>query len=294
VGATREFAARCAGGDTTFVAHAPERLAVGHGTSDLASIPHLVGGIDDASTQLSARFLTRVCRDVVTVASPEVSELSKLLENAFISVGIALVAEITKIAGAADTSARAVTDAAATKPFGYFPFHPGAGIGGHCIPNDLELLRHSAAALGVSTPLLAAASATRVEMSAVAVDRLQTLLEREGIALAGAEILVVGTGFKVGSADQAASPAGDVVRELRDRQARPSFLDSANDELVVNELAVPRVLPSDLAVRRFAAAMMVAGDREVSLDLLRSSASIVFDAGGGAIVPGSVEGVSRL
>jgi nucleotide sugar dehydrogenase len=244
-------------------------------------MPHLVGGLDEASTRLGIELLEGCGATPVGVSCPEISELSKLLENAFLAVGIALAAEITALAHALGVDAAAVTAAAATKASGYHAFHPGAGIGGHCIPNDLELLRSVASGLGVGSPLLDAASAVRDSMPGVAVERLCMLLDERGRSLAGTDVLVVGTGFKPGSADQTATPALALVRELSARGARPAFLDSRNPELVVDGQRIPRVEVEALGVQAmFGAALVLAGDSALDGVTLDQAADVVLDLGG--------------
>ena len=273
-----------------FVAHAPERLAVGHDRRDLRRIPHLVGGLDATATSLAARLLSEICDTVVPVSRPEVSELSKLLENAFMTVGIGLVGEVARIAHALDVPAREVTEAAATKTAGYYPFHPGAGVGGHCLKNDLQMLRHTARQLGWQPPLLdATAEVTEIHPRLV-VDRLTSLLPR----VEGARILLVGMGFKVGTADTSASPAYDVVRLLRERGAEPVFLDSRIAAFDVDGRPVVRVSNADVTPGRYAAAVLLAGDPALPVDTLLAARCPVLDTGGGAILPGRADGFLKL
>jgi nucleotide sugar dehydrogenase len=285
-GATRALAERVAG-PTTFVAHVPERLQAGHGVADLRLLPHLVGGLDQAASGLAALVVGTYTERPIVVASPEVSELAKLLENAFRAVGIALVAEVSRLAGAAGVSASEVAEAAATKPFGYFPFHPGPGVGGHCIPGDLELLRETAAGFGHVSGLIDATAAILAEMPARTIDALAASLDERGVGLAGSAVLLVGTGFKPGSADQTASVAHPLVRELRRRGATPLFLDSANDRLVVDAEPVRKVERQALGEERPAAALVLAGDTSISGAELSGAAAVVLDLGGAAfLAPG--------
>jgi nucleotide sugar dehydrogenase len=293
VGTTRAFAAGLGG--ATYVAHVPERLAAEHDATALKAIPHLVGGVGDRATCLAKRAVAEYCDCPIPVGAPEVSELAKLLENAFRAVGIALVAEVTQMAHASGIEAADVTSAAATKPFGYFPFHPGPGVGGHCLPNDLELLRLSASRLGTSTSLFEAASAALACMPRTTVDRLEHLLHERGHGLADAEVLLVGTGFKPGSSEQRAGTVQPLVRELRRRGAAPSFLDVSNERLVVDELDTPRIDTEALEDRRFDAAVIVAGDPSVSLREVAGAASLVIDAGGvGVLATGPSVEVASL
>jgi UDP-N-acetyl-D-glucosamine dehydrogenase len=294
-GTTRAFARRWAADDEVFVAHAPERLQVGDGPSELRGVPHLVGGIDASATRVATALIEAIAPTTVAVGAPEVSELSKLLENAFLVVGIGLVAELTSIAHATDVEAAAVTDAAATKPSGYHAFRPGAGIGGHCIPNDLQMLRLAARALGVSTPLLDGTAATVAEMPTVAVDRLERLLLERSSSLMGARVLIVGVGFKVGSTDRTATPAVPLVRELRRRGAVPVFVDAAEPAFEVDGRPVEQVEPDALAPDAcYAAALVLAGDPRLAAERLRASAELVLDLGGARTLAGPTVGFARL
>jgi nucleotide sugar dehydrogenase len=260
----------------------------------LRRIPRLVGGIDADSARLAASFLRRLCDDVFPVSSPEVSELSKLLENAFISVGVALVGEATGIARALGISGREVTEAAATKPFGYHAFHPGPGVGGHCLPNDLDTMASCARELGCDAALLDAASAVVARMPVAVVDELEAILRQSGRALHGARVLVVGAGFKIGTEDTTASPAREVIRQLRRRGAASFYTDSLVDSFCVDDQAVARVDAKALDHERFTAALVLSGDRALRAESLMRAADVVLDAGGGQAIPGGLPGAHRL
>jgi UDP-N-acetyl-D-glucosamine dehydrogenase len=285
LGMTRSFAASLTEqAAETFVVHTPERIQTGDDAHAAGAIPHLVGGVDQTSAELGRLLLESFC-DVVAVSRPEVSELAKLLENAFRAVGIALVSELTKIAHAADIPAREITQAAATKPFGYFPFHPGVGVGGGCLANDLRLLQISAA--GAPSPLLEAALGALDDMPDVAVARIEHLLRPQGVDIGQAAVLLVGTGFKVASSEQTATPAGPLARRLLDRGASVSFFDAENERFVVDGVPLPRTNLEMLAAgASFDVAVVVAGADSLTPERLSSAATVVIDAGGGGVLPG--------
>ena len=247
------------------------------------------------STDLGVAFVNTFCDQVVIVSKTEVSELSKLLENSFRAVGMALVGELTKMAHEVDISASEVTAAAATKPFGYFPFHPGPGVGGHCLRNDLGLLRLSAASAGIASPLLEAACDVLDDMPEVTVARVEELLRQRGSALDGAGVLLVGTGFKIGSREQDGTPARPITRCLRQRGALVSYYDSANESFSVDAVAVRRVGLDTLNSRApFDVAIVLSGDSGLPADRLSSSVELVLDAGGGRVLPGGPAGMVCL
>lgn len=294
-GITRAFATEWLGkGDHTglFVAHAPERLRAGDTQWTLKTIPHLVGGVDASSADLAGHLLGAVCNSVVPVSSPEVSELSKLLENAFLAMGISFIGEMTRLSHALGVSAEEVARAAATKPFGYYAFYPGAGIGGHCIPNDLQILRRAIRDLGLNAPLLDGTSAAADDMPKVVVDFLADQLHERGTDIAGAKVLLVGVGFKIGSSDTTDTPARDVVRSLRVRDAEVYFVDSLVPAFLVDGEPVPRA--RELTPGRFQAAIVLSGDAAVSGEALAAAAPLLIDAGGGRAHAGGLPGALKL
>lgn len=296
-GTTRVFAEEWIGPGPSsgwFVAHAPERLSVGHDWRDFRRIPHLVGGVDQPSTELAGLFLEQLCETVVRVSSPEISELSKLLENAFISVGVGLAGEITRIAHGLDISASEVCEAAATKTIGYHAFYSGPGIGGHCLPNDLKILRAAARKLDGEPSLIEGAIQVTSQQPGFVVDRLETLLTRSGERLSGSDVLLVGVGFKIGSADTTLTPSGDVVRILRARGARPLFLDSQVPEFTVDGVRVERVGLDALTSAKFPAAIVLAGDPTLEARRLEQAVRLVLDAGGSRVLRGSFAAAHRI
>ncbi len=296
-GTTRVFARDWLGEaaqTSTFVAHCPERLQEGNSNWTIANIPRLVGGLSPQAGELAGQFYQTICDEVVTVSSPEVSELSKLLENVYMAVGIGLVGEVTRLAHALGVSAQEVTAAAATKPFGYHAFHPGPGIGGHCIPNDLLILQRAGRGLGLPGTFLTETMNTSNDLPVIVVDYLEGLMASRGWHLDQTRVLLVGMGFKIGSADTTATPACDVVRRLRQRGAVPVFLDSRIDAFDVDDQAVASIPAQDLHAGAFCAGIVLTGDATVAGDTLQSAVSVLLDTGGGRIHPGGLPGAYRL
>jgi nucleotide sugar dehydrogenase len=294
-GTTRMLVGDVITGEDQFLVHAPERLQVDDTIWTIDRIPHVVGGIDADSTRLGAQLLACITDSVVPVDACEIAEIAKLLENSSNAVGIALVAEVTALARAHGVDMAAVTAAAATKPFGYRPFHPGPGIGGHCIPNDVRMLRDAALAAGVPARVLAAAVDVSHEMPAQTVDRVEELLAARGHRLDGHQVLLVGLGFKVGTADTAATPAVAIARELRRRGATPIGVDSRVAVLDVDGELLERIDPEALGSdQSFAAAIVLTGDPAVQPQQLHDSATVVLDAGGGRALASPLEGAARL
>jgi UDP-N-acetyl-D-glucosamine dehydrogenase len=262
----------------TFVAHIPERLSEGQDWQELRTLPHLVGGLDPISTDIASEVMGTIVERIVPVSAPEVSELSKLLENAFLTVNISLVSEITKVAHCLGVTGTEVCSAAATKPSGYLPFFPGPGIGGHCLKNDLLILHNTFQAMGEDAPILDAVATEVDAMPILVINRLTELLLGR---LKEMDILLVGVGFKPWSSDTSATPAGPLVRLLRIAGANPIFVDGGVNYFDVDGQPVEKIDASELHHKRFPIAVILSGDPGLDPGILTSTAKQVLDASGG-------------
>ncbi len=284
-GTTRCFAASLGLRPRVLVAHSPERLSVGHDRADLRRLPHLVAGVDAPAARAGAGFLSTICDRVVEVSSPEISELAKLLENAFLTAGIALSNEITRIAHGLGVPAQEVCEAAATKPHGYFPFFPGPGMGGHCLANDLAILRSIARRGAASSPFLDAVAETSSSGPVLVLRRLEGILRERGWTLRNFSILLVGVGFKPGTADTTGSPARELARLLWEAGADLSYFDSRVPEFAVDGAPVRRLAPASLGPGRIRAAIVISGDPAAPLDRLAACSDLVLDTRGKSAEP---------
>jgi UDP-N-acetyl-D-glucosamine dehydrogenase len=249
-------------------------------------VPRLVGGLNPSGTQRACAFFEHVGLRPVPVSSPEVSELAKLLENAFLTTSIGLIGEITRVAHALGLSAHEVTQAAATKPHGYMAFHPGPGIGGHCLRNDMDILRQHAAGLSLVTPMLDGVAAVAEDLPGMVVQDLERRLTADGRMLAGARILLVGVGFKPGSPDVTATPAGPIARRLREAGAELAYVDASVPLFAVDGIELPRLQPEALDGEPFTAGLVIAGDRTIGVEQLRRNCLCLLDTGGGSTMSG--------
>ncbi len=212
-------------GEDFFVAYSPEREDPGRTTHTTTTIPKIVGGIDDQSTRL-ASLLYRACvDDVRTVSSPEVAEASKLLENIFRAVNIALVNEMKVILEEMGINVWEVVDAAATKPFGYMPFYPGPGLGGHCIPIDPFYLSWKSKEIGKPTRFIELAGEINMDMPNYVISKLLMALNRLGKAIRGARVVVLGLAYKPDVGDTRESPSFELIQKLSRMGARVDYSD---------------------------------------------------------------------
>ena len=211
-----------------FLAFSPERIDPGHTSSsgfNVANTPKVVGGVTPACTRLAAALLEHLTATVHVVSSPRAAEMSKLLENTFRSVNIALVNELALLCERMGMDVWEVITAAATKPYGYMPFYPGAGVGGHCIPVDPYYLSWKAREYDFFTRFIEFAADTNQLMPYHVVELIGQALNRAGKHVSGARILVLGVAFKANIDDARNSPAERVMEWLLERGAAIEYSD---------------------------------------------------------------------
>lgn len=201
-------------GEDYFLAYSPEREDPGRKGMTTAAIPKLVGGVDPVATDLAMALYTRCIKQVHRVSSAEVAETAKLLENIFRGVNIALVNELKVVLTEMGIDIWEVIEAASTKPFGFMPFYPGPGLGGHCIPIDPFYLTWKAKEYGRYTKFIELAGEINKHMPEYVVERLVNALNDESKAIRGAKILVMGIAYKPNVDDIRESPAAEVIELL--------------------------------------------------------------------------------
>jgi len=208
-----------------FLAFSPERVDPGNPQFNTRNIPKIVGGCGPASTEVAAALYESAVEHVVRVSSTRVAEMVKLLENTFRAVNIGLVNEIALMAHRMDIDVWEVIDAAKTKPFGFMPFYPGPGLGGHCIPIDPFYLSWKARQSGFECRFIELAGAINSSMPEYVVERVAEALNTERKAINGSSILLVGVAYKKDVNDMRESPALDILELLTRRGAKISYSD---------------------------------------------------------------------
>jgi UDP-N-acetyl-D-glucosamine dehydrogenase len=206
-----EIAARITDVDHLF-ASSPERVDPGNTQWGTKNTPRLIGGLTPAAVAKAREFYASFCDSIIEVSSPEVAEAAKIFENTFRQVNIALVNEFAQISDALGISSREVIEAAATKPYGFMPFSPGPGVGGHCIPVDPSYLAHAANQVGVPATFIKRANEVNLAMPAYVVKRV---VAANGGSIAGKSVIVVGVSYKANVADTRETPAAAVIDLLR-------------------------------------------------------------------------------
>jgi UDP-N-acetyl-D-glucosamine dehydrogenase len=208
-----------------FLAFSPERVDPGNGHYTTRNVPKVVGGTTPTCSELARALYSVAIDTVVPVSSPRVAEMVKLLENTFRAVNIGLVNEMALMCDTLGIDVWEVIDAAKTKPFGFMPFYPGPGLGGHCIPIDPFYLSWKAKQSGFEPRFIELAGHVNASMPHFVVDKIATALNVQRKPLNGSHVLIVGIAYKRDIDDMRESPALDVMGLLHERGARLSYVD---------------------------------------------------------------------
>ena len=232
-------------GENFFLAFSPERIDPGNRTFRLRDITKVVGGVTPACTRLAALLYRQIVAKVVEVSSPKVAELAKLYENVFRNVNIALANEFALMCRRLGVNTREVIEAAATKPFGFLPFYPGPGIGGHCIPIDPNYLAWKMRLNGYEARFIHLADEINRSMPAYVVELVAETLNHRRRCLNGARILALGVAYKRGVGDTRESPALEVLAQFQQRGAEIQYADPHVPSVAVNGVALDAVELTD-------------------------------------------------
>ena len=244
-GTTRTFVADLlnTAGIAFDLAYSPERIDPANTTWNVTNTPKLVAGLTEAATQRASAFYQTFVETVTAVSSLEVIETANLLENSFRLVNISFINEVAQFCAALKIDVREVIDAAATKPYGFMPFYPGAGVGGHCIPVDPKYLSSKAEEIGVPSRFIDLAHEINLSLpsyfAGVATGILGTLKEKK--------ILIVGVAYKPDVADSRETPADGIITVLRTAGAHVSWHDDLVQEWK-NQTSTPLDDSFDLAI----------------------------------------------
>jgi UDP-N-acetyl-D-glucosamine dehydrogenase len=208
-----------------FLCFSPERVDPGNVSFQTRNIPKVVGGITPACTEIGAAFYRQALDTVVPVGSTSVAEMVKLLENTFRMINIGLVNEIALMCDRMDINVWEVIEAAATKPFGFMPFYPGPGLGGHCIPIDPFYLSWKSKQAGIEARFIELAGYINGQMPHFVTDKIQNALNEHSKPLKGSRVHILGVAYKRDIDDMRESPALDIIHLLGRRGARVSYSD---------------------------------------------------------------------
>ncbi|TVQ58847.1 MAG: nucleotide sugar dehydrogenase [Phycisphaerales bacterium] len=284
-GAIREGAAGTRGerlrvGVDYFLAFSPEREDPGRKSHTTRTIPKLVGGLDEASTDVACRLYKYGVENVVPVRSAEVAEAAKLLENIFRCVNIAMVNELKVVLDAMGIDVWEVIEASSTKPFGFMPFYPGPGLGGHCIPIDPFYLTWKAKEVGHPTRFIELAGEINTRMPHYVIDRLTNALNDRAKAVKGARVLVLGLAYKPDIDDTRESPSFELIDLLRRLGAGVDYSDPFVPRTVPvrkHDLAMTSVTLTPESVASYDAVLIATNHAAFDYAMIAKHARLIVD-----------------
>ena len=265
-------------GEDFFLCFSPERVDPGNEKFQTKNIPKVVGGITPPCTEIGALFYRQCLDTVVPVAGTKVAEMVKLLENTFRMINIAMVNEIALMCDRMDINVWEVIDAAATKPFGFMPFYPGPGLGGHCIPIDPFYLSWKTKQAGIEARFIELAGYINGSMPHFAVDKVQNALNDHRKPLKGSHVHVLGVAYKRDIDDVRESPALDIIHLLGKRGATVTYSDPW-----VPKLRADGVVPDmdsqdvDASVAKADCVLIVTNHKSFDYPKIVASAKLIVD-----------------
>jgi nucleotide sugar dehydrogenase len=262
------------------LAFSPERIDPGNPVYGLRNTPKVVGGLTPDGTAAAARFYGKVCDTVVEARSPREAEMAKLLENTYRHVNIALVNEMAVFCHELGIDLWDAIRCASTKPFGFQPFYPGPGVGGHCIPIDPNYLSYKVRTLGYPFRFVELAQEINSRMPGYVVDRAAELLNRHAKPLNGANVLLLGVTYKKDIADQRESPARPIARRLLARGAVLSYDDPHVPDWAIDGRDVRRVTDLDTEIVTADVVILLQDHSEYDLEQLAASSKLFLDTRG--------------
>ncbi|MCV7215691.1 nucleotide sugar dehydrogenase [Mycobacterium crocinum] len=272
-----------------FLAFSPERIDPGNQHYTIRNTPKIVGGVTAESTRRASEFYGAFVDAVVPVKGAREAESAKLLENTYRHVNIALVNEMVRFCRELGIDLWEVIRAASTKPFGFQPFYPGPGVGGHCIPIDPNYLSYEVKRqLGRPFRFIELAQEINESMPRYVVDRLQDALNDAGKPVRGSRVLILGITYKPNIADQRQSPAKPIATLLARKGALLTFHDPLVDAWGVDGVAIPRVDDLLTAVSQSDAVLLLQAHRKYDVDDLTKRSQLFFDTRGASTHPAAV------
>src|SRR5215472_11293038 len=261
----------------------PERTDPGNPEYGLVNTPKIVGGVTPSCADAATACYGTICEQVVRAASAREAEMAKLLENTYRHVNIALVNEMAIFCRELGVDLHDAIRCAATKPFGFAPFYPGPGVGGHCIPIDPNYLSYKVRTLGYPFRFVELAQEINGRMPGYVTERAAELLNRNAQPVNGARVLLLGVTYKRDIADQRESPARPIARKLRARGAQVSYHDPYVPGWQVDGEAVPRVADLHTAVAAADLVILLQAHQDYDLALIARTARLLLDTRG--VVP---------
>ena len=264
-------------GREVFVAFSPERVDPGNTQFTTRNTPKIIGGATPECTRVACALYSHAVEKVIPVSSTVCAEMVKLLENMFRAVNIGMVNELAIMCDKLNVPVWEVIEAAATKPFGFMPFYPGPGLGGHCIPVDPLYLSWKLKTLNYTARFIELASEINTHMPDYIVTRISRVLNREGKCLKGASVLIVGVAYKKDVEDVRESPALDIIRLLQEAGAQLSYTDPCVSILPIDGTVLRSAPLKRETVRAADIVVIVTDHSALDYKLIFKNASLILD-----------------
>ncbi len=281
-------------GRDVFLAFSPERIDPGNRTHTLRTIPKVVGGLTPACRELATALYARITPRVVPVSSPATAEMVKLLENTFRSVNIALANEFAIMCRRLGISVWEVIAAAATKPFGFIPFYPGPGLGGHCLPSDPYYLSWKVRLSGYEPRFIAFADEINRQMPAYVVQMVASALNDRERAVRGSRVLALGVAYKANVSDTRDSPALEVLAGLRARGALVAYHDPLVPAVTVDGVTLRSLVWADVDLGAWDVVLVLTAHAGYDWEAIVRGARLVIDTRNATAGVGPADHVIRL
>lgn len=264
-------------GEEVYIAHSPERIDPGNEEYEHTEIPKVVGGVTEECGDITEKWYSTIFDEVVRVNSDIEAEMTKILENTFRSINIGMINEMAIIAHELDIDIWEVIDAASTKPFGFMPFYPGPGLGGHCIPIDPQYLSWKASQQGIETRFINLADQVNRKMPDHVTERTVKLLNKKGIPLSKSNILILGVSYKPDVPDTRESPAYDIIENLREYGAEISYHDPLVSSFAVGQTTYKsqKLTPDILA--KHDCCVVVTNHSKIDFELVVNESPLILD-----------------
>ena len=260
-----------------FLSFSPERIDPGNKNYDVTRIPKVVGGLSETSGKLAKLFYGQIIKNVHMVSSAEAAEMTKLLENSFRIINIGWINEVAMLCHKLGINVWEVIEAAKTKPFGFMPFYPGLGVGGHCIPEDPLYLYWKAKLHGFNSRFIKLSADTNAQMPQYVVGRLSDILKKKKESLKSAKLLVVGVTYKKDVKDLRKSPPLKLIELLQHAKARVDYFDPHIPYLRINDIHL-KAAPLNKKTITGADGVIIATDHtKVNYKLILRHARFIFD-----------------
>ena len=260
-----------------YLAFSPERIDPGNKKFPVQKIPKIVGGITPQATRLAELLYRNIIKEVIPVSSSRAAEAVKLLENSFRLINIAFIDELSMMAHKMNLDIWEIIKAASTKPFGFMPFYPGPGVGGHCIPKDPLYLYWKARHFGFHSRFIKLASEFISAMPEYIVERVEALLRKNKIILSKAKILIVGVTYKKDIIDLRKSPSIDIISALQRRKSKVLYFDPLIPYLKIGGINLESIILNKNNLRKFDCVIIGTDHSGLDYHFILRNSRFVFD-----------------